>query len=245
MKLLAVDTALDALAVALLVRDGDRVSVTASSETIGRGHAEKLMGAIDALLARTGTAIATIDAFAVTTGPGSFTGIRIGVAAVRGFALAAGRPAVGVPTLEALAAEARTQVPDRAIFAVLDARKDEVYAQGFAADGTALGRAEVIAPALVAARATAKDAVLVGTGAALVGAHAPALARLDAPAIPGIETVARLALAKLDACGGVCDKPSPLYVRPADAKPQDGHRLARLTPAALLAPTAGPEEGAP
>jgi len=234
MKLLAVDTALDALAVALLVREGDRIDVFAETEIIGRGHAERLMGAIDALLARAGTPLDAIDAFAVTTGPGSFTGIRIGVAATRGFALAAGKPAIGVPTLEALAAEARAIMPGRAIFAVLDARKDEVYAQGFSAEGAPLGRAEVIAPALVAERASARDAVLVGTGAALVAAHAPALAVLPAPVIPGIETIARLALARLDACGGACDKPSPLYVRPADAKPQDGRRLARLTPEALL-----------
>lgn len=233
MKLLAVDTALDALAVALLRRDGDRVDVVASTETIGRGHAERLMGAIDALLDRAGTTLSEIDAFAATIGPGSFTGIRIGVAVVRGFALAARKPAVGIPTLEALAAEARLARPGRTVFALLDARKDEVYAQGFDAEGRALGRAEVIAPALVAERARAADAILVGTGASLVAALAD-LEVLAAPTIPRIETVARLALARLDACGGACEKPSPLYVRPADAKPQDGHRLARLTPEAML-----------
>jgi tRNA threonylcarbamoyladenosine biosynthesis protein TsaB len=239
MKLLALDTALDALAVALLTREGERIDVVASSESIGRGHAERLMGAIEALLDRAGVTPAEIDAFAATIGPGSFTGIRIGVAVARGFALAAHKPAVGVPTLEALAAEGRALRPGRAVFAVLDARKDEVYAQGFTADGAALGRAEVIAPARVAERACGRDAVLLGTGAALVAAHAPALETLASPTIPGIETVARLALARLDACGGVCEKPSPLYVRPADAKPQDAHRLARLTPEALLGGGAG------
>lgn len=234
MKLLAVDTALDALAVALLEREGERVDVRAESEIIGRGHAERLMGAIEGLLTRAGTTLAEIDAFAVTTGPGSFTGIRIGVAVTRGFALASGRPAVGIPTLEALAAEAREQAPGRTVYAVLDARKDEVYAEGFDPTGAPLGRAEVIAPARVAERAVASNAVLVGTGADLVAAHAPELTVLARPRIPGIETVARLALARLDACGGACDKPSPLYVRPADAKPQDGRRLARLTPEALL-----------
>ncbi len=233
MKLLALDTALDALAVAVLTRDGDRIDVIASTEIIGRGHAERLMGAVEALLDRAGTTLAEIDAFAATVGPGSFTGIRIGVAVARGFALAARKPSLGVPTLEALAAEGRALRPDRAVFAVLDARKDEVYAQGFDAAGAALGRAEVIAPAVVAARAGALDAVLLGTGARLVAADAPACEVLAAPTIPSIETVARLALARLDACGA-CEKPSPLYVRPADAKPQDGRRLARLTPAALL-----------
>ncbi|NLH81326.1 MAG: tRNA (adenosine(37)-N6)-threonylcarbamoyltransferase complex dimerization subunit type 1 TsaB [Phyllobacteriaceae bacterium] len=233
MKLLAVDTALEALAVALLTREGDRVDVVAETEIIGRGHAERLIGAIEALLDRAGTTLAEIDAFAATVGPGSFTGIRIGVAAVRGFALAAHKPSVGVPTLEALAAEGRALRPGRAVLAALDARKDEVYAQGFDADGHALGRAEVSSPVRVAEASITAEAVLIGTGAPLVAAHAPALEVLAAPTVPGIETIARLALARLDACGA-CVKPSPLYVRPADAKPQDGARLARLTPEALL-----------
>ena len=234
MRLLAVDTALDALAVALLTRDGDRIGVSSSTEVIGRGHAERLMGAIGAHLAEAGVELAEIDAFAVTIGPGSFTGIRVGVAAVRGFALATGRPAIGVSTLEALAAEALALAPGRAVLAVLDARKDEVYAQLFDAVGDALGRAEVIAPALAAERAIAAEAAVFGPGAALVAARAPALTVIGTPAHPSIETVARLALAKLDACGSACERPAPLYVRAADAKPQDGARLARLTPDAVL-----------
>lgn len=238
MKLLALDTALDALAVAVLTRDGERIDVITATEIIGRGHAEHLMGAVEALLDRAGTSLAEIDAFAATVGPGSFTGIRIGVAVARGFALAARKPSLGVPTLEALAAEGRVLRPGRAIFAVLDARKDEVYAQGFDAEGNALARAEVIASATVADRARALGAVLLGTGARLVATHAPRCEVLAAPTIPGIETIARLALTRLDACGA-CTKPSPLYVRPADAKPQQGHRLARLTPEALLGPRLG------
>ncbi|MCE1235294.1 MAG: tRNA (adenosine(37)-N6)-threonylcarbamoyltransferase complex dimerization subunit type 1 TsaB [Hyphomicrobiales bacterium] len=233
MKLLAVDTALEALAVALLVREGDRVAVTASTELIGRGHAERLMGAVERLLGEANVALGEIDAFAATIGPGSFTGIRIGVAATRGFALAARKPSVGVSTLEALAAEARAAHPGRAVFAALDARKDEVYAQGFDAEGREIDRAVVTAPAKVAEAARAASALLVGSGAALVGAHAPDLEALAAPALPSIEIVARLALARLDACSA-CAKPSPLYVRPADAKPQDGARLARLTPEAFF-----------
>lgn len=234
MMLLALDTALDDCAAALLVREGDAVTVVSEVETIGRGHAERLMSTVERLMTRAGATLAAVDAFAVTVGPGSFTGIRVGVAAVRGFALAARKPAVGVSTLEALAHDARALAPGRAVFAVLDARKDEVYAQEFAADGAALGRPEVIAPALVTTRARAAAAILVGTGAALVAAHAPELEISAAPVVPRIETVARLALARLDACGGTCPSPAPLYVRAPDAKPQDGARLARLTPGALL-----------
>lgn len=235
MKLLAVDTSLDALSVALLRRDGERVEVASHTEILGRGHAERLMPAVLDHLAGEGVDLAAIDAFAVTIGPGSFTGIRVGVAAVRGFALATGRPAVGVSTLEAIAAEARPRAADRPLFAVLDARKDEVYVQGFSADATPLDRPVVISAARAADAVRAAGAAVVGPGAGLVVAVDPTIERCDAPATVSIEVVARLALARLDACGS-CARPAPLYVRPADAKPQDGARLARLTPQALLTP---------
>ncbi|MER2606977.1 MAG: tRNA (adenosine(37)-N6)-threonylcarbamoyltransferase complex dimerization subunit type 1 TsaB, partial [Siculibacillus sp.] len=89
MMLLALDTALDDCAAALLVREGDAVTVVSEVETIGRGHAERLMSTVERLMTRAGATLAAVDAFAVTVGPGSFTGIRVGVAAARGFALAA------------------------------------------------------------------------------------------------------------------------------------------------------------
>ena len=240
MKLLAVDTALDACSVALLTRDGERIDVVAVEEIIGRGHAERLMQTVAAVMAKAGVALAEVDAFAVTVGPGSFTGIRVGVAAVRGFALATGRPAVGVATLDVLADAARALAPGRAIAAVIDARKDEVYCGLFAADGTALDRPAVVPIAEAAARARACDAILVGSGAPLLRAVEPALVASEAAPLPAIAAVARLGLARLDACGAAgCAAPSPLYVRPPDAKPQDGARLARLDPGVLLA------EGAP
>ena len=135
MILLAVDTALDACAAAVArLRDG-AVEVVGVTEVIGRGHAECLMRVVDDALARAGVAHVDLDGYAVSIGPGSFTGIRVGVAAVRGFALAAGKPAVSVTSLEALAEEGRALVPARPLLAVLDARKDEVYAQAFDADG--------------------------------------------------------------------------------------------------------------
>lgn len=235
MILLAVDTALDACAAAVaFLRDG-AVEVVGETEVIGRGHAECLMRVVETVLARAGVAHADLDGYAVSVGPGSFTGIRVGVAAVRGFALAAGKPAVAVSSLEALAAEARALAPGRAVVATLDARKDEVYAQGFAADGTPIA-APFVAPAARAASLAAElGAVVIGSGAPLLSAVDPTLEVAAATAFPAIDTLARLALPRLAVAKPGRDLPAPLYVRPPDAKPQGAARLARLTPGGLLA----------
>lgn len=235
MKLLAVDTALDDCAVALLHGDPAAPTLTVVGEVIGRGHAEKLMAMIMAATAEAGVALAEIDAFAASIGPGSFTGIRVGVAAARGFALASGRPAVAVSSLEALAEEVRELAPARPVVAVLDARKDEVYAQGFAADGSPVAPPFVAAATLAAALAADLGAMVIGSGAPLLAAVDPSLTILAATPFPAIDTIARLALPRLAAAVPGRDLPAPLYVRPPDAKPQGAARLARLTPGGLVA----------
>jgi tRNA threonylcarbamoyladenosine biosynthesis protein TsaB len=101
-------------------------------------HSERLLPSIDRVLADAGTALAGLDGLAVSLGPGSFTGLRIGLSTVKGLAYATGLPVVGVPTLEAMAwllPEARWP-----ICPVLDARKQEVYAALFRHEGGALVR---------------------------------------------------------------------------------------------------------
>lgn len=232
MILLALDTALDACAAAIARGDLAAPEFVRVSEVIGRGHAEKLMAVVDATLTRAGVVLTDVDAFAVCIGPGSFTGIRVGVAAARGFAVATGRPAIGVSSLEALAAEAREMAPGRPVLALLDARKDEVYAQPFGADGAPLADPVVIAPSLAGELALRFGAGLVGSGAALVAPFAPGCPVVGEQAFPDVVTLARLALARL-ARGETLRPPAPLYVRPADAKPQAHARLARLTPGAI------------
>ncbi len=107
----------------------------ASSEELGRevldlgkGHAEHLMGVIAGALERAGKDYADIGALAVSVGPGSFTGVRVGVSAARGLALALKVPAIGVTTLEALATEGARAFPDRAVLAALDAGRGEIHA---------------------------------------------------------------------------------------------------------------------
>ena len=104
-------------------------------------HAEHLMAIIDRSLVQAGVVLRDLDAIAVSIGPGSFTGLRIGLSAAKGLALAAGKPVVPVPTLEAIARQAvRAGAADlpRRILPVLDARRDEVYCQIFETAGASV-----------------------------------------------------------------------------------------------------------
>src|SRR5262249_13045992 len=131
---------------------------------IGRGHAERLMGMIGDALAQAGLTVAELGRIAVTAGPGSFTGVRVGIAAVRGLSLATGCPAVGIGTLAVIAERARMLAGARPVLAVLDARRGEVYAQNFDRDGVPFGPPEVAAVELIAQRVD--DAMLIaGAGA--------------------------------------------------------------------------------
>jgi tRNA threonylcarbamoyladenosine biosynthesis protein TsaB len=122
MRILAVDTATRTGSVAVLEDDTlvAEVQVT-SSET----HAKRLMSVVDCTLHMAGIKMGALDGFAVTTGPGSFTGLRIGISAIKGFSFATGRPVTGVSTLDALA----YQFPwcRLLICPLLDARKAQVY----------------------------------------------------------------------------------------------------------------------
>ena len=122
MKILAVDTSTRTGSVALLEDDTMVAELQVSS---AETHAKRLMAVIDATLDLAGLGLEAVDAFAVTVGPGSFTGLRIGISAVKGLAFATGKPVTGVSTLEALA----YQFPwsPGLVCPLLDARKDEVY----------------------------------------------------------------------------------------------------------------------
>jgi tRNA threonylcarbamoyladenosine biosynthesis protein TsaB len=129
--LLAIETATAHTSVALL--RGERL-IDEQASPSGTPAAEGLLPAIDSLLRRTGRPLAELQAFAVSLGPGSFTGLRIGVATVKGLVFGSDLPVVGVPSLAALALGAATDGP---VVATLDARRGELYAAGFAAPGGA------------------------------------------------------------------------------------------------------------
>ena len=137
MRVLAIDTALAACSAAVL--DTEHGGIVASeSLPMARGHAEALMPLVKRVMERAGIAFSDIDRIAVTTGPGSFTGLRVGIAAARGIALAADKPAVGLSTLAAYAAPHMAADDSFPVVAVIDARHGHVYLQVFSAGGRTL-----------------------------------------------------------------------------------------------------------
>ncbi len=164
-----------------------------------RGQVERLLPMLEEALHEAGCGWSDLGALAVCTGPGNFTGLRIGVAAARGLALALDRPAIGVTRLEALA-EGRAGP----VIVAIDARRDALYLQRFD------GGAPLGPPALItAADLPAPDGALRLGAAAAVGSP-------EAAETPDAETLARIAARRL---GAGAPPPAPLYLRPPDAAP--------------------------
>lgn len=206
MLVLGLDTCLASCSVAVL--DGARV-VAAAREVMARGHQERLAPMAREVMAEAGLAFGRLDRIAVTVGPGSFTGLRVGVAFAKGLALALDRPAVGVGTLEALAAEA-----EGLVFPAIDARRGQLYLQAFeggrplmAPDALSAGTAQ----ARIAEIAAGRPFALVGSGAALLAGISPA-SRVIAVEGADARHVARLAQDRDPA------PLTPLYLRAPDAK---------------------------
>src|SRR4051812_27659893 len=142
MLILAIDTALEACAVAVL--DTDSGQLLAQEQLLmKRGHAEALMPLIARVMQSANLAFTSLDRIAVTIGPGSFTGLRVGISAARGLALAAKRPAVGVTSLSSYAATIVGQSGTMPVISAIDARHDHVYFQIVAGDGGPLVRPSV------------------------------------------------------------------------------------------------------
>jgi len=223
MNVLAVDTALTACSVAILA--GDRATVV--SEPMPRGHAEALMPMLESAFAQAGLGYGDIDRFVVTIGPGTFTGVRVGVSAVRGFALTTGKPAVGISTLQALAATARDgDGVAGPLLVAMDARRDEVYAQAFDAAGGALTEPMVITVADLLERVPEAVSGVYGSAAEAVADAARDTGRNLA--VMGTRSAPDpVSLAALGRATEPTVAPAPLYLRPPDAKPQAGAALPR------------------
>src|ERR1700687_2282120 len=195
MLILAIDTALDACAAGILDTDAGRL-IAQESQAMKRGHAEALMPLIARVIKEAGIAFASFDRIAVTTGPGSFTGLRVGLSAARGIALAANKPVVGLTTLTAYAAPVVSQDAEQPVMSAIDARHDQVYFQVVSGDGSSLIRPRVapIEEALGASRFGAPH--LVGNAARILADRWPAHAlppfKVDAQGAPDIAWVAWL-----------------------------------------------------
>lgn len=214
MKVLGFDSAGSQCAVAVL--DGERVAA-ARVEAMVRGQAERLLPLIAETLAAAAIAPATLDLIAVTTGPGSFTGIRIGLAAARGLALAIGRTAIGVGVFAAYAAAVPpTTRQGRAVVVAVESKRDEFYLQAFAADGAELGPSAQVLPHEVAAWLPPGPLLLVGDAASRLRA---ALGRRDVAIAPDTSAVDAAGLARLGRArhaAGAVEPPRPFYLRAPD-----------------------------
>jgi tRNA threonylcarbamoyladenosine biosynthesis protein TsaB len=185
------------------------------------GQAERLIALIEAVLAEAGLGYAALGALAVNHGPGSFTGVRSGVAAARGLALATGLGVLAVSSLKALAAGLQ---PGRGeVLAALDARRGEVYAQRFGSDLLPLDAPCAITPEQAAALVSRSGRIrLVGSGAPLVQPHLSAGVSSVIETVPAdARMVARCAARRLLAgeqpVAGTAVR--PLYLRAPDARP--------------------------
>jgi tRNA threonylcarbamoyl adenosine modification protein YeaZ len=226
MRVLAIDTALEACSAAVL--DTARAEIVATeNRAMVRGHAEALIPMIARVMAAARIEFSELDRIAVTVGPGSFTGLRVGIAAARAIALAAGKPAIGLTTLSGFAAPHIAADDTRSVAAAIDARHEHVYLQVFGPGGRT-----VVAPRIAPLReavlaALTGSARIVGSGAELIAGSWPRTqpppALVDQRGAPDIDWIARLGAAAADPHG----PPKPLYLRAPDAQPQHARLLRR------------------
>ena len=223
MRVLVIDTALGLCSAGVFeVAGGAARAVGLRSEAMTKGHQERLAGLVRDAVAEAGGGFGSIDRVGVTVGPGSFTGLRVGLAFAQGLGAALNRPVVGISTLDALAASCGTgrdagdeAGPGAAVAALIDARRGQVYAR-FWRDGAPLGPAEALSveAARERWRALGPGARRVGSGAALLAEEGADASAPDLPG-PSPEALARLTAAADPAAS----PPRPLYLRAPDATP--------------------------
>jgi tRNA threonylcarbamoyladenosine biosynthesis protein TsaB len=225
-RVLAIDTALGACSVCVM-EAGRPLPIAFDSEEMATGHAEALMPMIERVMAQVDGGFASLERVAVSIGPGSFTGLRIGIAAARAIGLAAEIPVVGVSTLSAYAAPLINAEESGVIAVGIDARHGAVFFQAFTAAGRTIVLPRVIS-VKEAGRAIGSGPVkLAGSGAAALAVEAMSLglkaAIADLKPAPDITWVARLGLAADPASA----LPKPLYLRAPAVTPQESKAVPR------------------
>ncbi|MBB5073390.1 tRNA threonylcarbamoyl adenosine modification protein YeaZ [Bartonella callosciuri] len=226
MLILAIDTASIHCAVALIRH---KSVVARISEPMHKGHAEKLIGYIAQITSQANITLDQVDRIAVNIGPGSFTGVRVGVSTARALALALEIPAVGVSTLEALAAQTTTNKNAVSTIAVvIEAGRDMFYHQNFKEDLTPLG-----VPGLKKIENIIEDLPqqtrLTGPAADIIALHIKNN-KINKKIIRNqilCKAADIVSYAHLAANKKTQDSPRPLYLRNADAKQQTGFALPR------------------
>jgi tRNA threonylcarbamoyladenosine biosynthesis protein TsaB len=198
--LLAIETS-DRLCAACVLDTKSQKIVASQTLDIGKGHAERLMDVISDVLGAAGIDYTALTSLAVCVGPGSFTGIRAGLAAAIGISIACNIPLVGVTSLQAVSLKNKTQDP---LLCMMDAKRGDVYVQNFSSERQPLDEARQM---------HFKDVT-----------HMPELSdSFDLRILPDVVDIAHAALNP-----SMCVVTKPLYLRNTDAQPQKSYTLSRL-----------------
>jgi tRNA threonylcarbamoyl adenosine modification protein YeaZ len=223
MNILAMDTSMGACSAAVLRADGDAArSLHAREALMARGHAEALMPMVAEVLAKAGIAARELDLIAATEGPGSFTGVRIAIAAARGLALATGAKLYGTDSLTVMArtALATGLLPNRPYAVAVDARRGMIYLGLYDQTGARREGPLLISPDDAASLVPRDLTLAVGSGALLLAEASAAHGRRLECALSELQpSAAQLAEIALEARKTVPIL-RPLYLRPPDARPQ-------------------------
>ncbi|MGA2042574.1 MAG: tRNA (adenosine(37)-N6)-threonylcarbamoyltransferase complex dimerization subunit type 1 TsaB [Roseiarcus sp.] len=226
MRILAIDTCCGAVS-ACVLDSGVDGAIARRTEPMARGHAEALAPLLEELLGGVAGGFASLDRIAATAGPGSFTGIRIGLATARAMGLALEIPVLGVSTLVAFAAPLLLEARSEIIASAIDAHHGRVYLQLFEATGRPLLPPRIDGLREAARAIGAGPVRIVGSGARLLAVEAArlgvAVERADGADFPDIVAVARIGLATEPR---TCP-PRPVYLKPPDARPASGEGVAR------------------
>lgn len=225
MNVLALDTSMGACSAALLIGNGGR-RFLARQESMARGHAEALLPMVAEIMTEATLPLTALDVIAATTGPGSFTGVRIAIAAARGLALAVHAKLFGIDSLTVMARQAAVVADGRPFAVAVDARRGMLYFSLFDAAGRRQEGPLLVTPEAAAIALPRTVHVAAGSGAALLEKAAGCGQTIETTLLdlqPSAEALAELALES----GEWIQSLKPLYLRPPDAKPQAQTQVAR------------------
>jgi tRNA threonylcarbamoyladenosine biosynthesis protein TsaB len=222
MNILALDTSMGTCSAALITRDGNARRVFARAEKMASGHAEALMPMVADIMGESRTAFSALDRIAATTGPGSFTGVRIAISAARGLALVTAAKLFGIDSLTVMAREAHDLgVTAGAPFAVaVDARRGMLYLGLYDEASRRRDGPLLIAPEAAANLLPGDLRTAVGSGAERLAEAASARGRRVAAQLDNLEPNAAALAVLAEESGETVSSLRPLYLRPPDARPQ-------------------------
>ena len=220
MNILALDTSMGACSAAVLRTDGAAQTLFARQESMARGHAEALMPMVAAVMAEAALPAAELNLIAATTGPGSFTGVRIAVAAARGLALVTSAKLFGTDSLTVMAKAAAEYLGGQPFAVAVDARRGMIYLGLYDGAARKLAGPLLLTPDDAATRLPAECSLAAGSGAVSLAEAGARLGLSVTARLPELQPSAEVLAVIAHERGETSATLRPLYLRPPDAKPQ-------------------------